>query len=177
MEDIRQHLEDEFIIWNSSFGVRDFVTIGEIKKEDNIIKIWLDDPYDMVSPLNLEELLLKGKLSFEACIVMTKEYWQSQQHQLKKESYHKQQKIHKEFQEDIKQHNKKQEHFNSNQNKKSEKKYRELLCLPVNGKLEISQIKTAYRKVAKTTHPDVGGDHEKFVLITEAKEILLSVGV
>jgi hypothetical protein len=172
MDHFEEYLEEEFIIWNPTFGVRDFAMIGEIKKEEDIINIWMDDPYDMVGPLNLQELLLKGEIAFEACLVMTKKYWQKDQNRLKKESYNKQQKIHKEFQEDIKQHNKKREYYSSTLKEKSEKEYRKLLALPLNGKLEISQIKTAYRKIAKSTHPDVGGDHETFVLITEAKDAL-----
>jgi hypothetical protein len=172
MEEFDEYLAEEFIIWNSSFGVRDFAMIGEIKKEDDTINIWMDDPYDMVGPLDLKELLLKGKIYFEACIVMTKENWQKNQSQLKKESYQKQQKIYKEFQ-DLNKHNKKRENFNSSQNKNDEKEYRKLLSLPLEGKLEIVQIKTAYRKLAKTEHPDMGGSDERFVLITEAKDALI----
>ena len=39
--------------------------------------------------------------------------------------------------------------------------------------LEEAQIKTAYRRLAKEAHPDVGGSQEKFVQITEAYNALL----
>jgi len=163
MEDFTEYLEDEFIIWNCSFGVRDFVSIGEIKKEKQLTKIWLEDPYDMVGPLNLEELLLDGEINFAACIIMTKQRWEKNQQKLRQEAYKKQKKIHQEFQE-----NKKQLHQQNNQ-----QEYRKLLSLPLTGKLKVSQIKAAYKKLAKAKHPDVGGTHEKFVLITEAKEALI----
>lgn len=175
MDQFKQYLEDEFIIWNGTFGIRDIVYIGEIKEENGIALIWLDDPYEMVGPLKLEELLTKGEIAFEACIVMTKSQWNLTRDKLQKESYKKQQKIHQEFQEKIKHNNKKRQSYNSTTEHKSEKEYRRILSLPLEGKLEISQIKKAYRKIAKTTHPDVGGDHHEFVLITEAKEALLSL--
>jgi curved DNA-binding protein CbpA len=34
------------------------------------------------------------------------------------------------------------------------------------------QIKAAYRELARTTHPDAGGDHERFAQIAEAWEVL-----
>ena len=54
-----------------------------------------------------------------------------------------------------------------------ERPHREALNLPINGQLEPSQIKTAYRRLAQKTHPDVGGSHELFVRITEARNALL----
>jgi len=39
--------------------------------------------------------------------------------------------------------------------------------------LEVSQIKSAFRVIAKKTHPDVGGSHEKFIKITQARDALL----
>ncbi|MEA3522940.1 MAG: J domain-containing protein, partial [Campylobacterota bacterium] len=128
------------------------------------INIWLDDPYDMVGPLNFQEFLFKEKIEFEACIVMTKKRWQKEQILLKKESYYRQQKIYQEFKKESK-----------NYNNQSQEKHRKLLCLPLEGKLEIAQIKTAYRKIAKVEHPDIGGSHERFILITEAKDALLLI--
>ncbi len=44
-----QNIEDEeWIIWNSSIGIRDFVTIGNINQDQNIA--WLEAPYQMVGP-------------------------------------------------------------------------------------------------------------------------------
>jgi len=165
-----EYLEEEFIVWNSTLGIRDFATIGEIKTKKNQTQIWLDEPYDMVGPLCLDELFLKGEIEFAACIVMTKNRWNTTKQKLQKESLKKQQKIHQEFKEKLKQRNKNKQGLQN-----SEQEYRKLLSLPLQGKLKITQIKTAYKKLAKIEHPDVGGSHEKFVLITEAKEALILV--
>ena len=50
---------------------------------------------------------------------------------------------------------------------------RALLALPAEEILEVKQVKAAYRRLVKTAHPDVGGSHERFVQITEARDILL----
>jgi curved DNA-binding protein CbpA len=54
-----------------------------------------------------------------------------------------------------------------------ERKHREALNLPADGKLERSQINAAFRKLAQKAHPDAGGSHEQFVRITKARSALL----
>jgi hypothetical protein len=163
-----QYLDDEFILWNPTFGVRIFVTIDKIKQDNNTIHIWIDEPYEMVGPLDFKTLILDGSVNFEACIIMTKEYWKKNQKKLQQESFIQQQKIHQSFQEELKQHNQRK---NTIQNKQCQ--YRKILKLPQDGNLKISQIKTAFKKLAKIEHPDVGGSHENFVKIIEAKEALI----
>jgi len=51
--------------------------------------------------------------------------------------------------------------------------HRETLKLPFDGKLEPRQINAAFRRLAQKAHPDVGGSHEEFVRITEARNALL----
>jgi hypothetical protein len=63
--------------------------------------------------------------------------------------------------------------YPSNSQSFDEKQHREALNLPIDGKLEISQIKTAFRKLAQKAYPDAGGGHEQFVRITEARNVLL----
>jgi hypothetical protein len=168
MEDTKNYLEEDFIIWNSTLGVRDFVTIGRFEGEPEDTKLWLDEPYDMVGPFSLNELKKCGRVSFAACVVMTCEKWEKDQHSIRREAYAKQEKM----QEDIHRYNKKK---HSESKLTSQKEHRELLCLPLDGVLEAVQIKTAFRKLAKTAHPDVGGSHENFVLISRARDILLGV--
>lgn len=157
--------DEEFIIWNPALGVRDFVTIGEIKNSEETIVAWLEDPYDMVGPFSLEELQSDGKISFEACFVMSRKRWERDQIFLRQESFEKQRKA----QED---HNKEIRRFNQ-QKQNNEQKYRELLCLPLQGSLEVSQIKNAFRRMCKTAHPDVGGSEAEFIEITIARDVLL----
>ncbi len=166
MEDNADYMEEDFIIWNSALGVRDFVTIGRVEFESGAAKAWLDEPYEMVGPFCLDELLLSGQISFAACIVISQERWEEDQDSIRREASLKQKKA----QDDIHRYNKKK---HSESRFISEKEHRELLCLPMEGVLEISQIKAAYKKAAKRTHPDAGGTHEQFVLVGRARDALL----
>ena len=171
MQDNTEYLEADFIIWNGTLGVRDFVTLGEIDPKNNTA--CLDEPYEMVGPFCLDELISCGQISFAACIVMTQQRWQEGKKLFQQEAFTKQCKIQRELNEEIKLHNKKRQYFMQTRSLVSEKEYRELLSLPLEGILEITQIKTAYKKVAKKAHPDVGGSHEMFVKLTQARDALL----
>jgi hypothetical protein len=171
MDNLDKYYEIDFIIWNSTLGISDFVSIGEIEQNNNKLEVWLDEPYDFVGPLDLDILLHKDELHFEACVIMSEKRWEENKNRFLFESYAKQQHTFREFQEELNKRNKQKSQNHINQ----EIKYRELLCLPQNGTLKISEIKTAYKKKAKTEHPDMGGSHEKFILITEAKEALLLI--
>lgn len=171
MQKYKQYLEEDFIIFNSDLGVRDFVTIGEINFETNTA--YLDEPYEMVGPFCLDELCTNGEISFAACIVMSEQIWEEKQALLLRNSFEKQRKSQKQFYEDIHNHNKRKRENQIDLNEQSQREYRKLLSLPIEGTLNVSQIKAAFRKVVKTTHPDVGGSHEMFIKITEARDILL----
>lgn len=171
MCEYEEHLEEDFIIWNGTFGVRDFVTIGEVDSKNNTV--WLDEPYEMVGPFSLDELLETGKISFAACVVMSEQKWKEEQSILRQESHKKRYKAQQQFQEEINRHNKKRRQYHTNQEQLSHKEHRELLCLPIDGVLEVSQIKAAYRLIVKKVHPDVGGTHEMFIKITQARDTLL----
>ncbi|WP_373070353.1 J domain-containing protein [Sulfurimonas sp.] len=157
-------MDEEYIIFNLTLGVRDFVTIGEIDEHNT--NAWLEEPYDMVGPFSLDELYTNGQISFAACIVMSRERWKKERIFLQQEAFRKQQRAQQEHFENIRRYNRKKA-----QNDDIE--HRELLCLPANGELKVSQIKAAYRKIIKKVHPDVGGSHEKFIQITEARDTLL----
>lgn len=167
MYEAKECLEEYFIIFNSKLGLRDFVTIGEVDFKNN--QVWLDEPYEFVGPLCLEKLCTLGEIGFEACIIMSQDYWKNNQRRLQKESFENQLKFQRQFQKDINNHNKKRRDLDY----KTERENRKLLELPLEGVLEISQIKAAFKKVAKTAHPDVGGTHEMFVKITNAKDALI----
>jgi curved DNA-binding protein CbpA len=137
-------MDEEYIIYNPTLGISDFVTVGEVETSSNETNAWLEDPYDMVGPFDLDELKSNGQISFAACFVMSRQRWKEERIFLQ------------------------QEHFEDNK-----REHRELLCLPTEGKLEVSQIKAAYRKIIKKVHPDVGGSHEKFIEITKARDTLL----
>jgi hypothetical protein len=167
--------EEELIIWNSSLAIRDFVTIGRVEVHAHKRHAWLDDPYDMVGPFCLDEFERNGQISFAACIVMSRQRWQNDQMRLRQESFAKRKKSEKEVHERLKQFNRRKQMHQTKLQKCSEQEYRELLNLPIDGVLELSQIKTAYKRVAKIAHPDVGGSQEHFVRITEARDALLKI--
>lgn len=169
MYEYEDYLQEDFIIWNGELGVRDFVTIGEIDSANK--KAWLDEPYEMVGPFCLDELCKAGKISFAACMVMSQHRWKQDRLLLQEESIKKQQKLQEELYKEINKNNRKKR-------QKSifiEKEHRELLCLDPEGTLKVSQIKSAYKRIAKTTHPDVGGSHDEFIKITKAKDALLEI--
>lgn len=166
MQDIEY---EEWIIWNSSLGIRDFVTIGRIDTIQNVA--WLDAPYDMVGPFSLDELISDGLIRFAACAVMSKQRWQDDREVLRQEALNKRRKAQQEFYEGLERHNRRK--TNASQYNQSE--YRTLLDLPILGTLELSQIKTAYRKAAKKAHPDAGGSKEMFIRIKEACDALMEL--
>jgi hypothetical protein len=43
-------LEEKWIIWNSSLGIRDFVTIDRVELYCGDRVAWLEEPYEMVGP-------------------------------------------------------------------------------------------------------------------------------
>lgn len=167
-------MDEEFIIYNSSFGVSDFVTIGRVEADVNDTNGWLDEPYEMVGPFSVDELKKNGQIHFAACVVMSQQKYKENQTLLRQEAYENQRKVQEQFHEDIKHYNKRRVYQTSSE-QLNERQHRELLSLPVTGVLEVSQIKTAYRRIIKTAHPDTGGSHDKFIQITEARNILLKI--
>jgi len=165
--------EEHWVIWNGSYGVVDTVTISRIEAGSRGRSAWLEEPYDMVGPINLDELESNGWINFEACTVMSRQKWQDDQVELRRESL----KLRREAQEKLfeyqAQHNQGRFQQPSPNSRLSDRRHREALNLPLDGLLEASQIKTAFRRLAQKTHPDIGGSHEQFILITEARNALL----
>jgi hypothetical protein len=165
--------EEEWVIWNGANGLLTTVTIGRVEVEAHGRNAWLEEPFDMVGPFNLDELDNCGRITFAACIVMSRQRWQDDQVQLRRESL----KIRRAEEERVRE---KVERMNGghgrHQGKRkpfNEQQHRETLNLPIDGKLEPRQIKAAFRRLAQKAHPDVGGSNEEFVQITEARNALL----
>lgn len=161
-------IEDvEWIIWNSAIGIRDFVTIGRMEIDDNVA--WLESPYQMVGPFSVEELTTHGQISFAECVVMSKQKWQEERESLLAISMMRRRKSQQKFFDELEKLNKRKRDNHTNELEA----YRTVLGLPISGSLEITQIKSAYRKVAKKTHPDAGGTQAMFLQIKEAHDALL----
>jgi predicted outer membrane protein len=54
-----------------------------------------------------------------------------------------------------------------------DQEHREVLNLPLEGALKPSEINAAFRRLAKTAHPDAGGSDEHYRRIAEARDALL----
>jgi len=165
---------EEWVIWNGSHGLVTTVTLGRVENGACGRTAWLDAPFDMVGPFNLDELEAQGRITFAACTVMSRRRWKEDQAKLRRESTEKRRAAQERMSEEF------ARFFGSrgaNRGKRkpfNEREHRETLDLPLDGKLEVSQIKTAYRRLAQKVHPDVGGSHEEFILITEARDALLA---
>lgn len=165
-----QDIEDEqWIIWNSALGIRDFVTIGRIDMDESVA--WLEAPYEMVGPFSLDELTTNGLIGFAQCVVMSKQRWQDDRELLRQISIEKRRQAQQEMFDKLDKNNR----LKMNAYNDTILEYRTLLSLPESGSLELSQIKSAYRKAAKKAHPDAGGSQEMFIHIKEACDALLQL--
>lgn len=165
--------EEQWVIWNGSHGIVDMVTIGRVEVGSSGRNAWLDEPYDMVGPFSLDGLEASGRIGFAACVVMSRQKWQDDQVELRREGHKKRREAQERLFEYQARFNEGRKRNSNPIRRHSDKQHRELLNLPTDGELEPSQIKAAYRRLAQKTHPDVGGSHEQFIRITEARNALL----
>lgn len=145
---------ENFVIWNGSLGVLDEVRLGRV--DPLSAQAWLAEPYDMVGPFDLGLLHAEGRIAFEACLVLSKARWQSDQVELRIEGREQRRAALKSLLRDD-----------------DDVEARELLALPPEGALTAKTIQSAFRKAAKAAHPDVGGDHDDYIRLTDARDLLL----
>lgn len=167
--------EDQWVIWNSAYGICDTVTIAPMQTDNGHRDVWLEEPYEMAGPFSLDELEKNGQVRFAACIIMSREKWQENQVSLRHASLHQRAQAQKDAFEELNRANARRRKGSNSFQHYNEKEYRKLLKLPTDEILQASKIKAAFRKLAKEAHPDVGGTHEEFVRITEARDILLGL--
>ncbi len=169
--------DEEWVIWNGANGLVTTVSIGTVEVDGDGRSAWLDEPFDMVGPFSLDELEVSGHIRFAACRVMSRERWQQDQHALRRESL----KVRRAAEARVKE---RFARFSSDESghkrhpyqrkQANEQRHREILKLPIDGKLEPRQIKAAFRRLAQKAHPDAGGSNEQFVRITQARNALLA---
>lgn len=167
--------EEQWVIWNGNYGIVDTVYIKRIEENIDSRSAWLDEPYDMVGPIDFNELQNNGLVNFAACTIMSSQEWSKNQVHLRRMSAIKRRKAQEKLFEDIQQHNFKKQQFSQNCNTLSEKESRNILNLPLDTELDLQQIKKAFRTLAKSSHPDTGGDHEQFINITNARDFLIKI--
>ncbi len=175
MQDTPHAAEDtQWVIWNGYFGILDLVTIGQTETGPAGRLAWLEEPYDMVGPFNLDELEANGQIGFEACVVMSRQKWQENQVELRREAHANRRAAQEKLYEYQARYNQGRTQHPSSPGAPSDHQHRKVLNLPVDGNLEPKQIKAAFRRLAQKAHPDMGGNHEQFVRITEARDALLA---
>lgn len=151
--------EEKWVIWNGSLGVLDMAAIGHIEDGKAGRTACLAPPYDVVGPFSLDELEAQGRVTFGACLVMSRQRWQEDQVDLRVEAQ-KQRRALMNWLES---------------GGDDDREHREVLNLPMEGALEPSEINAAFRRRAKTAHPDAGGSSEDYRRIAEARDMLLKI--
>lgn len=146
--------EEEWVIWNGSMGILDMATIGRIEDGAAGRSAFLAPPYGAVGPFSLDELETRGRIAFGACLVMSHSRWQEDQVELRREAQEKRRAFQLRAAFDDREH-------------------REVLNLPMEGALKPSAINAAFRRLAKTAHPDAGGSNEQYRRIADARDALL----
>jgi hypothetical protein len=147
--------KEEWVIWNGSMGILDMAAIGHIEDGEGGRRAFLAPPYDAVGPFSIDELETRGRIAFGECLVMSRQRWQEDQAGLRFEA------------------RKKRRAFLFQLDFDDGEEHREVLNLPMEGALEPSEINAAFRRLAKTTHPDAGGSGERYRRIAEARDALL----
>jgi hypothetical protein len=156
----------QWVIWNGSVGLLAMGRMGRVEISAGGRSAWLAPPFDMVGPFSLDALEATGQIAFAACIVMSRQRWQDDQVVLRREAREARHAAQEQFNRS---HHGRQTHHG----RPDERQHRETLNLPVDGKLGEAQVKAAYRRLAQRAHPDVGGSHEQFLRITEARNALI----
>ena len=165
--------EQEWVIWNGDHGLVTVVTIDRVELGAGGRMAWLDEPFDMVGPFSLDELETHGRITFAACIVMSRQRWQDDQVELRRASLEIRRATQKRMNEEFARSSGNHAGYQDKRKPFDEREHRETLNLPIDGKLESRQINAAFRRLAQKAHPDIGGSNEQFVRITEARNALL----
>ena len=148
--------KDEWVVWNGSLGVLDMARMGRVEQDASGRNAWLAAPYDIVGPFDLDELESRGRVAFGACLVMSPRKWRDDQIELRIEAREQRRTLATRF-----------AGFDD------DSAHRVLLELPAEGELTAAEINSAFRRLAKSAHPDVGGSHDDYCRLTEARDALL----
>ena len=150
--------KQQWVIWNGALGMLVLVELGRVEKGK---AGFLEAPFDFVGPFNIEELETRGRIAFGACLIMSRQRWREDQAELRREAAEQRRARARRLS------------FLLQRPAGDDTRYRQVLELPLDGVLAPSEIKLAFRRLAKTTHPDGGGSNEQFHRITDARDVLL----
>jgi len=163
--------DDEWVIWNGGHGLVTTAALGEVELGPNGRMAWLEEPFDMVGPFDLDELERCGRIAFAACIVMSRQRWQQDQAALRRDSVHLQREMQARMEAMFSRYSHHQHRTPAPP--PDDRPHRETLALPLSGALARPQINAAFRRLAQKAHPDAGGSHEQFVRLSTARDALL----
>jgi hypothetical protein len=147
----------EWVIWNGSMGIVDEARLGRIVDGATGRLASLAPPYDVVGPFSLDELETQGRITFGACLVMSVQRWRQDQDALRIAARAARRALRDQLARD-----------------EDDEAFRAILELPLQGSLTASDIKSAFRRLAKSAHPDAGGSNDLYRRISEAREALLA---
>jgi hypothetical protein len=151
----------EWFVWNTFKGGVETASIAETRKDKWNTSALLSEPYGITSVqwFNLDDLEKRGRVETRGYVILSPEQWAAE-----RDALHE--KLSKT----------KATHLRSPPLDPLETKHRGVLNLPNHGPVSKSEIEFAFRKAAKTSHPDVGGQAEEFKRVSEAKDALLLRG-
>lgn len=165
--------DEPWVIWNGSMAFVDTAAVGRIEvSPDGSRMAYLDEPYEMAGPFALDELETKGVIRFSAVLIMSRNRWREDQDELRRAAWSQRAQAQaraRAYEARAWQAQRR----TSAHGHRDERGLRELLSLPVEGRLEADEIQRAFRKAAKTEHPDAGGRHEDFIRLIKARDALL----
>lgn len=138
-------------------GILDMAAIGRIETIEGRRDAFLAPPYAIVGPFSLDALEAEGRIAFGECLIMSRQRWQEDQVELRVAAREKRRALLLRMSGD------------------DGLEHRETLDLPLEGALEPLQINAAFRKLAKTAHPDAGGSDAQYRRIAEARDALLEL--
>jgi hypothetical protein len=174
--------EQEWVIWNELLGALDTVLIGKIDvSESGSRTAHLRAPYEMVGPFDLDELESRRFIHFAACVVMSRLRWREEQTELRRRAREKRRQFARQRRADQQRSYEREDAYGRSWGRASaglssfdRRRYRNLLELPLETMVSRSAINSAFRRLAKSAHPDSGGSHEAFVRLTQARDALLA---
>lgn len=149
--------KDEWVVWNGSLGLVILATLGSVEDGADGRRAWLAPPWNVVGPFDLDALEAEGRIAFGECLVMSRARWRKDQVELRREGREKRRAF--------------QMRFGA---RDDDRAHREALELPLRAALDASKINAAFRRRAKTAHPDAGGSNQDYRRIAEARDALLA---
>lgn len=150
---------EQFVIWNGSLGIAVLAALGSVETDADGRRAWLAPPWDIVGPFDLDALRSRGCIAFGECLVMSRDRWREDQVHLRREGLRKRRSM--QIRVDV---------------IGNDRAHREALDLPMGAALEPARINAAFRRRAKTAHPDAGGSNQEYRRIVEARDALLARG-